>query len=150
MVENIGDPVLRGLESLGGDLSADGKHYGYTEPGTAGTALTFGDLVYFAVADSKWELTDADAEATAFGKIGICVLAANEDAATVILLWGKVRADAVFPALTIGAPVYVGLTAGDIVTTAPSVAPDIVRIIGYGNTADELFFCPDNTYIELA
>ena len=131
-------------------LSADGKYDGVSENGTAGAILAFGDLVYLAVADSKWELADADAVATAFGKLGICVLAAAEDAATVILLWGKVRADAAFPALTVGAPVHVGVTLGDIQVAAPVGSGDIVRIIGYGNTADELFFCPDNTYIELA
>ena len=133
-------------------LSADGKYSGIMEAGTAGTALVFGDLVYFAVADSKWELAKADAAATSAGKIGICVLAANENAATVILLYGKVRADAVFPALTVGAPVYISAaTAGDIVVTAPSGTTNfVVRIIGYGNTANELFFCPDNTYVELA
>jgi len=131
-------------------LSADGKYSGITEAGTAGATLAFGDLVYLAVADSRWELVDADAAATAFGKIGICVLAAAGDgSATLILLYGKVRADAVFPALTIGAPVYAGTTAGDIVTTAPSGSADIVRIVGYGNTADELFFCPSVNYLEL-
>ena len=129
---------------------ADGKYHGIVEKGTAGAILAFGDIVYFAVADSKWELTDADAEATAFGKIGICVLVAVEDAATVILLYGNVRADTAFPTLTIGAPVYIGLTAGDIVTAAPSASADIVRIVGYGNTANELFFSPDNTYLEIA
>uniref|UniRef100_A0A6M3IJE2 Putative structural protein n=1 Tax=viral metagenome TaxID=1070528 RepID=A0A6M3IJE2_9ZZZZ len=131
-------------------LSADEKWSGIVEAGVAGAILAFGDLVYFAVADSKWELTDANAAATAFGKIGICVLAAAENAATVILLFGKVRADAAFPALTIGAPVHIGEVAGDIVVAAPVTASAIVRIIGYGNTADELFFCPDNTYLELA
>lgn len=131
-------------------LSADGKYTGIVEDGTAGAVLAFGDICYFAVADSKWELTDADAEATAGPvKIGICVLAANEDAATVMLLYGKVRADAVFPALTVGAPAYIGLTAGDIVTTAPSASADIVRIVGYGNTANELFFCPSPDWIEV-
>jgi len=130
-------------------LSADGKYSGIVEAGTAGTALAFGDLVYLAVADSKWELTDASVAATSFGKIGICVLAAAENAATTILLWGKVRADAAFPALTIGAPVHMSETAGDIVVVAPVTAGAIVRIIGYGNTADELMFCPDNTYLEL-
>ncbi len=127
-------------------LSADGKYSGTVETGTAGAILAFGDLVYLAVADSKWELTDADAEATAFGKIGICVLAAAENAATVILLWGKVRADAAFPALTVGAPVYLGTTAGDIQVASPAGSGDILRIIGYGNTANELHFCPDNIY----
>ncbi len=144
-----GEIVLTLTDAL---LSADGRYSGVTEAGTAGATLAFGDLVYFdgVGANNKWELADADAEATAFGKLGICVLAANEDAATLILLWGKVRADAAFPALTIGAPVHVGVTAGDIQVAAPVGSGDIVRIIGYGNTADELYFCPDNTYIELA
>lgn len=133
---------------LGAALSADGKYSGITEAGTAGAILAFGDLVYLAVADSKWELTDASAAATAFGKIGICVLAAAENAATTILLFGKVRADAVFPALTIGAPVFIGEVAGDVVVTAPTTSLAIVRIIGFGNTADELHFAPDNTYLE--
>jgi hypothetical protein len=133
-------------------LSADGKYSGIVEAGTAGATLAFGDLVYLAVADSRWELADADAAATAGPvKLGVCVLAAASDgSATTILLYGKVRADAVFPTLTIGAPVYVGTTAGDIQVAAPSGSADIVRIVGYGNTGDELFFCPDNTFIELA
>lgn len=134
-----------------GDLSADGDYSGITETGTAGATLAFGDSVYLAVGDSRWELTDADAEATAFGKIGICVLAATADgSATNILLYGKVRADTAFPALTIGAPVHLGVTAGDIQVAAPVGSADIVRIIGQANTANELFFCPDNTYVELA
>lgn len=132
-------------------LSADGKWSGIVEAGTAGAILAFGDLVYLdgVAGNNKWELADADALATAFGKIGICVVAAAEDAATVILLWGKVRADTAFPALTIGAPVYISTTAGDIQVAAPAGSSDIIRIIGYGNTADELFFCPDNTYVEV-
>jgi hypothetical protein len=130
--------------------SADGKYSGIVEAGTAGATLAFGDLVYFAVADSRWELADADAAATAFGKLGICVLAAaNDGSATTVLLWGKVRADTAFPALTIGAPVFVSTTAGDIQVAAPTGTTDVVRIVGYGNTADELFFCPENDYLEL-
>jgi len=130
-------------------LSADGKWSGICEAGTAGAALAFGDLCYFAVADSRWELTDADAAATAGPvKIGICVLAAAGDgSATVMLLWGKVRADAVFPTMTIGAPLYVGLTAGDIAVTETWGTDDVIRIIGHANTADELFFHPSNDYI---
>lgn len=134
-------------------LSADGKYSGIVETGTAGTTLAFGDIVYYAVADSRWELAKADAAATSFGKIGICVQAAAADgSATTVLLWGKVRADTAFPALTIGAPVFISAaTAGDITSTAPTGTTNfVVRIVGYGNTADELFFCPDKTYLELA
>lgn len=131
-------------------LSGNGTYSGITEAGTAGAVLAFGDLVYLAVADSRWELADANAVATATMKLGICVLAAAGDgSATIILLIGKVRTSVVFPTLTIGAPVFVGETAGDIVVTAPVTSGAIVRVIGYGNTASELYFDPDGTWVEL-
>ena len=143
MVEN--DPLL-----LDATISADEKYSGICEAGVAGTTLDFGNLIYFAVADSRWELTDADAPATSFGKLGICVTVAQkaDGDAIVVLLWGKVR-NVGFPTLTVGAPVFVSTTAGDVQVAAPSGTTDVVRIVGYGNTAAELFFCPDNTYLEL-
>ena len=130
-------------------LSADGKYCGITVAGTAGATLAFGDCVYLAAADSRWELADADAASTSGDVIlGICVLAAAADGdATTILLYGNVRADTAFPALTIGAPAYVGTTAGDIQTAQPSGADDVIRVVGYGLTADEMFFNPSPTYI---
>jgi hypothetical protein len=130
-------------------LSADGKYCGITEAGTAGATLAFGDCVYLAAADSRWELADADAASTSGEvKIGMCVLAAAADGdPTVILLYGKIRADAVFPAFTISAPVYIGTTAGDVQVAQPSGTDDVIRVVGYGNTADELFFCPSSFYI---
>ena len=132
-------------------LSGDGQYSGITEAGTAGAILAFGDIVYLAVADTKWELAKADVAATSKGKIGMVVLAASEDAATVILLYGKIRA-ATLPTLTVGAPVHISAaTAGDVAVAAPTGTTNfVVRIIGYGNTAEDLFFCPDNTYVELA
>ena len=132
-------------------LSGDGKWSGIVEAGTAGAVLAFGDIVYLAVADTKWELAKADVAATSKGKIGMVVLAANENVATTILLFGKIRA-ATLPALTVGAPVHISAAAaGDVAVAAPTGTTNfVVRIIGYGNTAEDLFFCPDNTYIELA
>lgn len=123
--------------------SADGKYSGICITGTAGTTLAFGDLVYLAVADSRWELADADAATTADRMLGICVLAAASDGnATKILLQGNIRADSVFPALTVGAPVYVGETAGDVQTTIPTGADNVIRRVGYALTADEIYFNP--------
>ena len=131
-------------------LSADGKWSGITEGGTAGAILAFGDLVYLQTVDSKWELANADnAAAGCSFKLGICVLAAAENAATKVLLYGKVRADAAFPALTIGAPVYMAIVAGDIQVAAPTATTDVVRVVGYGNTADELYFNPSQDWFEL-
>jgi hypothetical protein len=58
------------------------------------------------------------------------------------LLYGKIRADAVFPDLTIGAPAYVGTAAGDIQVAQPSGADDCIRVVGHGVTNDVLLFSP--------
>lgn len=129
--------------------SADGKYSGITIAGTAGATLAFGDLVYLAVADSRWELTDADSATTAGGVLtGICVLAAAADgSATTILLKGTIRADANFPALTIGAPVYASTTAGDIQVAQPSGTDDVIHTLGFALTADEIYFSPSVDYM---
>jgi len=130
-------------------LSADGKYSGIVRAGTAGATLAFGDLIYLAVADSRWELADASAASTAGDvMLGICVLAATGDAEpTTVLMMGFVRADTAFPALTIGAPAYISETAGDIVTAQPTTTDAVIRRVGFAWTADELYFNPSNDYI---
>lgn len=129
--------------------SADGAYSGITIAGTAGATLAFGDLIYLAAADSRWELTDADAASTSGDVIiGMCVLAAAADGdPTRILLYGNIRADAAFPALTVGAPAYVSTTTGDIQTAQPSGTDDVIRRVGFALTADELLFNPSNDYV---
>ena len=131
--------------------SADGKYSGITEAGTAGYGTTvFGDLVYFQTNDSKWELASADNAAAGCNfKLGIMLSAVAENAACKVLLFGKVNAATAFPTLTIGAPVFMSTTAGDVQVAAPTGTTDIVRVVGYGNTADELYFFPDQTWIKL-
>lgn len=132
-------------------LLIDGEYCGISESAVAGCAMAFGNLIYLSPDDGRWELVDANAKLTSYGKLGICVLvAAGDGSATKVLLWGKIRADSLFPTFTKGAPVYASNTAGEIVTSPPSGSGDIVRIIGYGNTADELYFQPENTFLELA
>lgn len=121
-------------------LSADGTWTGTTIAGTAGAALAFGDLIYLAVADSRWELTDADSVTTAGAVLtGFCVLAAAADGdPTVILLDGNIRADTAFPALTVGAPVYASTTPGDIQVAQPSGTDDVIHVVGFALTADSI------------
>lgn len=123
--------------------SADGKYSGICITGTAGAALAFGDLIYLAVADSRWELVDSDSVTTSDRMIGMCVLAAGADGnATKILLQGTIRADANFPALTIGAAVYAGETPGDIQVAIPTGADAVIRRVGYALTDSEIYFNP--------
>jgi len=130
-------------------LSADGTFSGVTIAGTAGATLAFGDVIYLAAADSRWELADASAASTSGSVlIGMCVLAAAADAdPTVILLQGNIRADTAFPALTISAPVYISETAGDVTNTAPTTTDSVTRVLGFALTADSMYFNPSGDYI---
>ena len=139
--------------TLDAALSADEKYSGIVEAGTAGATVDFGDLLYHDVTAGEWLLAKADVAATSKGKLGInvTVAQAGDGNPITVLLFGKVRSDADY-AFTVDAPVFISAaTAGDLTTTAPTGTTNfVVRIVGYGNTADELYFCPDNTYVELA
>jgi hypothetical protein len=52
---------------------------------------------------------------------------------------------------TAGAQLYLSSTAGNFSQTAPSSSGQVVRIIGfvYSQFNDQIYFCPDNTYITL-
>ncbi len=143
------DPATIGLQ-LDAALN-DQRYSGITEQGTAGATIAFGSLCALHVTDSQWYLADANTAAGSSGnarsKLGICVDAAVDNGSTSMLLYGKVRADSLFPTMTISSPVYVSETAGEITSTQPTTTDVVIRIIGHANTADELFFHPDNTWV---
>jgi hypothetical protein len=126
--------------------SADGKYSGITVTGTAGYTQAFGDLVYLDPTDSRWEAADADVSTAADGDprgmLAMVVSAGTDGNACTLLLQGIIRADAKFPALTINGAVYVGETAGAIQTTIPTGADNIIRVVGFALTADEIYFNP--------
>ena len=130
-------------------LSADETWSGVTMAGTAGATLAVGDICFLQTADSKWELVDGILDGTDVGfklQLGICVLAANADAATEMLVYGKVRS-AAFPVFTVGAPVYLSDTAGNIQVAQPSTTNFCIRVVGYAITAEDLLFNPSPDYI---
>lgn len=133
-----------GLDPAG---SADGAYSGITMTATAGYSQAFGDLVYLAVADGRWELADADALATA-GNVALAmvVVAGTDGNACTLLLMGRIRADAKFPTMTVGATQYVGETAGAIQGAIPTGADNVIRTVGYAMTADELYFNPSTDW----
>ena len=130
-------------------LSGDEKWSGVTMAGTAGATLAVADVCFLQTADSKWELVDGILDGTDLGfklQLGICVLAADADAATEMLVYGKVRS-AAFPAFTVGAPVYLSDTAGNLVVAQPSTTNFAIRIVGYASTAEDLLFNPVNDWM---
>jgi hypothetical protein len=128
-------------------LISNNTYLGITETGIAGTTLAFGNLCYLS-GDFRWALTDADSEITAGDvKLGVCTSGASANQSTEMLLLGKIRADSQFPTLSIGRCSYISTTLGAIQTGQPSGTDDVVRVIGYGNTAAELYFNPAGTWI---
>lgn len=143
----LGENTSIALDPAG---SADGKYTGITVTGTGGATIAFGDLVTLDKDDSRWELVDISVAAAATGDargiIGIAVTSSSDGGALTVLLNGIIRADANFPALTIGAAVYASTT-GDIVVAQPTTTDHVIRIVGYALTADEIYFNPENDWI---
>jgi hypothetical protein len=144
MIEN--DPIW-----LDATMSATGMYCGICETATAGTALLFGSVCYFLAASSRYHPALANTATTSYGKLAICVAAATVGATTAVMLLGKISAS-IFPSMSIGAPIYISAgTLGYVTGTASSGTTGYcVRIIGYGNSATELYFYPNQTYVEMA
>lgn len=131
-------------------LSTDGIWVGITTNATLGETIAFGEVCYFK-SDGKWYKAKADVVATSSGKLGVCVAAGVLNDAKTMLLYGYINAASLYPSGTIGAPAWLSAaTAGLIATAAPSGTTDFVnRVVGFFNTADELFFNPSNDYITI-
>jgi len=146
----LGENTSIALDPAG---SADGKYSGITVTGVAGYTVgsgAFGDIVTLDKDDSRWEKVDISVAAAATGDargvLGVMLTDAPTDgSACNILLHGIVRADANFPALTIGAEVYASTT-GDIVVAQPTTTDYVIRQVGYAMTADEIYFNPTGTW----
>ena len=136
------------LDSL---LSADGKYSGITRDGVLGATLAYGDLVYLNTTDQRWELADADAEATS-GDVDLAiVLAGGDDGDTrLLLIDGYIREDD-WNFTSYGQALFISTTAGDMTQTTVSGSGDIVRVVGKaGTTADQILFNPSQTWIEIS
>ncbi len=131
-------------------LIADGTYSGTTTVAVMGATLAFGDLVYLATGDQRWELADADAEATAGDVMLGIVLTGGDDGDTgLVLLEGYIREND-WNFTSYGQAMFVSVTAGDMTQTAPVGAADIVRVIGHAHdNADTIFFDPEGGWVEI-
>ena len=119
---------------LGGNLDYNSK--GISIPGQT-VGGSDGDAVYLSGSET-WSQTDASAEATAKGLVGIRV------SATEVMTQGVY----VTTGLTAGSTYYLSETAGAITTTAPTTSGAIVRIAGVALSTTKLYVAPETTYVE--
>lgn len=103
------------------------------------------EAVYLST--TGWALTDADAAATAGGvMVGLAAAAGTNGNPLTVVTRGVIRNDG-WTWATVGAPIYLGLTPGEITLTAPSATDDVVRIIGYVMSDDCIYLNPSNDWI---
>ncbi len=132
------------------DLSADGKYSPVKKiAGVAGTNLAYGEVVYLASADSKWEKAKADAESTTRPLMGIVVVAGNEDAAITVMLEGGIREDD-WNWTTPGAPLFLSTATAGAMQEGDPAAGNQVRIVGYVLDANSIYFDPEKAWDKLA
>ena len=131
--------------SLGGAFIYTGIAWTISDK-NAGEGLTASNLVYMK-SDGKWWKTDADAEATTKGLLGITMADISVNTAGRVLIFGRVASAGW--SWTIGASIYVSCTAGGLTETAPLGSGDQVRKIGHALSATTIIFNPDATIIEI-
>lgn len=129
-------------------LAADHSFVGINCRRTAGENVAFPDLVYLKISDGKFWKVDADAAATTEGLLAIATETIAADATGKFLLIGFIRDDT-WNWATQGA-IFASCTAGALTQTAPSGSGDQVRKVGQPLTADIMWFCPDQTIVEIA
>ena len=110
------------------------------------TSMTAG-AIYHYNASSNWELADADDNTKSDGLLGIALGASSDSDG--VLLRGMVTLD--HDPGTVGDPLYLTTTAGDVSSTAPSGNGNIVRIVGYclNSSTNQIWFNPDSTFVEV-
>jgi len=113
---------------------------------TAGENVAFGDVCYMKSDGKLWK-GDADAEATSYC-IALALETITADSAGDFLLIGIARDDTWN--WTVGAPLYLSTTAGELTETAPSGSGDIVQILAIATHADRIYFNPSLTQVEIS
>ncbi len=149
-------PALDGsqLTNLPSGDALDGSPANYTANGpqtntiVAGYTTSVMDLVYLDP-NGRWEKSDADAEGTSINLLGIALEGKDDGEAMNVALPGSFVASPTWN-FSVGVPIYVSGSAGNITTTKPTGSGDVVRTVGYSLSATTIFFDPSPDYVTLA
>jgi hypothetical protein len=120
---------------------------GYGDIVTFGTGTTVAGSIYYYNSVGGWVLTDADFVSASTRMLGIAL---STSPSSGMLLKGYFRNTGF--TINTGDILYLSTTAGDLTSTPPSAAGDVIRIVGYcisGGTSDIIYFDPDKSWIEL-
>ena len=107
------------------------------------TSSTTAYKIYYLDTSTNWQLASKSALASSFGPLGFAL--GSSGTTQGFVLHGIVRTNATVP-ITVGNPLYLN-TSGNITASVPTSG--YVRLIGYMYFTNTIYFCPDNTFIEI-
>jgi len=140
--------VLNGDSNIVLDTSVSSGESSGTiiKAGTHMSALVAGNLYYAAnsMGSLQWAGTDADT-----GTKNMIALSLGTDADVDGMLLNGIYHKASH-SFTVGLPIYISTTPMSMTNTAPSGSGDYVRVVGYAIDSNHIYFCPDNTWVEIA
>jgi len=115
-----------------------------------GTGSSVVGKIYHYKSDASWELADANTVANCDGLLAVAL--GTDPDVDGMLLRGMVTLIDIQGTEAVGDVLYLSESAtGAADCVAPAGSGDIVRVIGYClTTDDQIWFNPDNTYVELA
>ncbi len=139
-----GSIVITEKDTSGSALSTDGEFgVGSQVFKYLTTSTTAGEV--YSLGSSGW--VQANASTVAAASTGLLAIASSTSSADGMTLKGVVKSPV---AGTAGDIVYLHTTAGELTTTAPTTATNVVRIVGYLLGTNLVYFDPSKDYIEIA
>jgi hypothetical protein len=121
----------------------DLREGGFTARFVAAENLLTGEAVVLGA--SGMVKVDADSEAATNSLAAIAMNSIDVTETGLFLLKGFFS----MTGFSSGDVLYISADSGDLTTTAPSLPGQIVRVVGYAVSNDQIFFDPDKTWIEV-
>jgi hypothetical protein len=114
-----------------------------------GSSLTAG-FIYYLNSSGVWTVANSNLASSSKFMLAIAL---GTNATSGMLVRGYAKyAVGNYASVTVGQILYLGTTNGYFQNTAPTSTAQVVRVIGYcvDATNDIIYFCPDNTWVEIA
>ena len=110
------------------------------------SALTAGDVYYgdASMSSMNW----ATVNHTSANTINMLAVSIGTDADVDGMLLNGILYKASH-GFAIGEPLYLASTDGDFTNTVPTTSNYYARVLGYAISSNEIYFCPDNTWVKI-
>lgn len=109
---------------------------------SAGTTSVTAGTVYAMSSFGSW-ITVANTSANA---IRLLAVATGTSSGNGMLTHGVFRKAS--HGYQLGSPLYLSSTSGTFTTTVPTATNSYARVLGYAISSDDIYFCPDNTWVQ--